>query len=77
MGMQGDYTKDPCHFCLWKSTSDSVHYQKRVWSDRVEFKIGKPNGVVINRTASKYTKAAALYKIMLNEAICECSCTKF
>lgn len=43
MGMQGGYTKYPCHLCLWDSRADSVHYQRRIWPDRVEFKIGQHN----------------------------------
>ncbi|XP_044586080.1 uncharacterized protein LOC123266115 [Cotesia glomerata] len=43
MGMQGGYTKYPCHLCLWDSRADSVHYQQRKWPDRVEFQIGKHN----------------------------------
>lgn len=43
MGIQGGYTKYPCHLCLWDSRADSVHYQQRRWPDRVEFQIGKHN----------------------------------
>lgn len=43
MGMQGGYTKYPCHLCLWDSRADSEHYQRRVWPDRLEFQIGKHN----------------------------------
>ena len=43
MGMQGGFTKYPCHLCLWDSRDTKAHYEKQVWPKRKEFVIGDKN----------------------------------
>lgn len=43
MRMQGRYTKYSYHNGLWDNKADSVHYQQRIWPDRIELSIGKYN----------------------------------
>lgn len=43
MGLQGGYTKFPCHLCLFDSRNDDLHYKIRDWPARKEFTIGINN----------------------------------
>ena len=43
VGLQGGYTKNPCHLCLWDSRDDSSHYEIVDWPARKEFVVGERN----------------------------------
>ncbi|CAK8690383.1 unnamed protein product [Clavelina lepadiformis] len=43
MGMQGGFTKYPCHLCLWDSRATTEHYKKQIWPKRNEFVVGEKN----------------------------------
>lgn len=43
LGMQGGFTKFPCHLCLWDSRDTHQHYIKKDWPLRQEFIINKHN----------------------------------
>ena len=43
MGLQGGWTKYPCHLCLWDSRASRVHYQQFQWPERSEYLVGSNN----------------------------------
>jgi len=45
IGLQYGNTKYPCFLCLWDSRDKSNHFQKREWTNRNEFTLGKNNVV--------------------------------
>ena len=43
MGLQGGFTKYPCHLCLRDNRDTKAHYHQKIWPRRIEFTVGKNN----------------------------------
>ena len=43
VGLQGGFTKFPCHLCHWDSRDTTAHYHRRICSKRTEYSVGYGN----------------------------------
>jgi hypothetical protein len=47
LGQQRGFTKYPCFICLWDSRAKDMHWTKKQWPLRDEFKVGEKN--IVNK----------------------------
>ena len=68
MGMQGQFTKHCCFYCLWGSRATAEHYVRKDWLARVTYIPGTAN---IKEVLLIDPKKPSSYEIRFNEEFCQ------